>query len=177
MLGAALLSEKRSSVWIFADSDGPNDSSYIQLFDVAQEYQIVLNLVGVGSSICTAAENNGQFPYYLKSLTETTLGSVYMTDKLDQVMLFIVSMYKSAVSHRYYVPDCTKATSYYMPVDGWTQSLTLSVIGTDLYNVEVMFPDGAKGQNSDYELVSINDPELKLNQYVAGNENSEIQNH
>ncbi|KAF1747336.1 hypothetical protein GCK72_023798 [Caenorhabditis remanei] len=172
MLGAALLSEKRSSVWIFADSDGPNDSSYIQLFDVAQEYQIVLNLVGVGSSICTAAENNGQFPYYLKSLTETTLGSVYMTDKLDQVMLFIVSMYKSAVSHRYYVPDCTKATSYYMPVDGWTQSLTLSVIGSDLYNVEVMFPDGTKGQNSDYELVSINDPELKLNQYVAACEGS-----
>ncbi|CAI2356606.1 unnamed protein product [Caenorhabditis sp. 36 PRJEB53466] len=167
MLGAALLSERRSSVWVFADSDGPNDASYIQLYDTAQEYQISLNLVGVGSSICTSAENNGQFPYYLKSLTEITLGEIYMTDKLDQILLFIISLYKSAVSHRYYIPDCTQATSYYMPVDGWTQSLTLSVTGTDLYNVEVMFPDGTKGQNSDYELVAINDPELKLNQYVA----------
>uniref|UniRef100_A0A1I7T995 EGF-like domain-containing protein n=1 Tax=Caenorhabditis tropicalis TaxID=1561998 RepID=A0A1I7T995_9PELO len=167
MLGAALLSEKRSSVWVFTDSDGPNDSSYIQLFDTAQQYQIVLNLVGVGASICTAAENNGQFPYYLKSLTETTLGEVYMTDQLDQIMLFIISTYKSAVSHRYYAPDCSKGISYYMPVDGWTQSLTLSVTGTDLYNVQVTFPDGTLGQNSDYELVAINNPELKLNQYVA----------
>lgn len=168
MLGAVLLSERRSSVWVFADSDGPNDLSYVQLFDVSQQYQLSLNLVGVGSSICTTPENNGQFPYYLRSLSQTTLGDIYMTDKLDQIMLFIVSMYKSAVSHRYYVPDCTSATSYYMPVDGWTQSLTLAVTGTDLYSVEVTFPDGQKGQNSDYELVAINDPETKLNQYVAG---------
>lgn len=168
MLGAALLSERRSSVWVFTDSDGPNDINYIQLFDVAQQYQISLNLVGYGSSICTAPENNGQFPYYLKSLSETTLGEVYMTDKLDQILLFIISLYKSAVSHRYYISDCTKPTSYYMPVDGWTQSLTLAVTGTDLNNVEVVFPDGTKGQHSDYEMVAINDPETKLNQYVAG---------
>uniref|UniRef100_A0A8R1I1U1 Uncharacterized protein n=1 Tax=Caenorhabditis japonica TaxID=281687 RepID=A0A8R1I1U1_CAEJA len=167
MLGATLLSERWSSVWVFADSDGPNDSSYVQLFDVAQEYQITLNLVGVGSSICSAPENKGQYPFYLRNLAETTSGEIYMTDKLDQILLFIISLYKSAVSHRYFIPDCTKPTSYYMPVDGWTQSLTLAVTGTDLYNVEVTFPDGTKGQNSDYELVAINDPELKLNQYVA----------
>ncbi|PIC16616.1 hypothetical protein B9Z55_023164 [Caenorhabditis nigoni] len=172
MYGAALISERRSSVWVFADSAGPSDLSYIQLYDTAMEYQLSINLVGVGSSICTTAENNGQFPYYLKSLTETTLGSVYMTTKLDQVMLFIVSMYKSSVSHRYYVPDCLNPVSYYMPVDGWTQSLTLSVIGTDLRSVQVTFPDGTLGQNSDYELVAINEVELKLNQYVAACEGS-----
>ncbi|CAD6189014.1 unnamed protein product [Caenorhabditis auriculariae] len=166
MLGAALLSEKRSSVWVFADSDGPDDSSYIQLYDIAQQYQISLNLVGVGNSICTDPQNNGQFPTYLTSLATASYGNVYMTAQVDQILFFIVSMYKSGVSHRYVVDDCTQPVSYYMPVDGWTQSLTMAVTGPNLKSVTVQYPDGSPALNSDLEIVSINDPELKLNQYM-----------
>ncbi|CAI5455517.1 unnamed protein product [Caenorhabditis angaria] len=167
MLGAAYLSERRSSVWVFSDADGPNDVSYLQLYDIALEYNLQINLVGYGSTICTASGNNGFFPDYLQSLSRTTIGDVYMTTQLDQIMLFIVSLYKSAVSHRYYIPDCTKPTSYYMPVDGSTQSLTLAVTGSDLNSVSVVFPDGTKGEFSDFEMVAINEPEIKLNQYIA----------
>ncbi|CAB3401138.1 unnamed protein product [Caenorhabditis bovis] len=167
MLGAVMLSERRSSVWVFTDSDGPNDSSMLQLFDIAQEYQIQINLIGYGISITTDPSNNGHFPEYLLSLVDTTNGDVYMTTQLDQILLFIVSMYKSAVSHRYFVNDCSQGTTFYMPVDGWTQSLTLAVTGDDLNSVDITFPDGTVAKNSYYEINAINNPDLKLNQYVS----------
>ncbi|VDK54773.1 unnamed protein product [Cylicostephanus goldi] len=81
LLLATYASQPRSAVYLFADSDGGNDDTFVTLFSTATEYQITLNLIGVGNTICTAPENNGQFPLYLQSLSAMTSGFVYMTTK------------------------------------------------------------------------------------------------
>ncbi|KAK6036968.1 hypothetical protein COOONC_25527, partial [Cooperia oncophora] len=127
LLLATYYSEPRSSVYLFADSDGPDTDSFITLYSHATEYQISLNLVGVGNTICTDPKNNGQFPDYLQSLSSMTSGFVYMTPQVDKMLPFISSFYKSGLASRVYFEDCSKGVSYYVPIDSSTESFTLAV--------------------------------------------------
>ncbi|KIH60683.1 hypothetical protein ANCDUO_09056 [Ancylostoma duodenale] len=141
LLLATYYSQPQSGVYLFADSDGGDDDTFVTLFSHATEYQVSvssqltlpLNLIGVGNSICTTPANNGQFPAYLQSLSSMTSGFVYMTSQVSKVRLitvlfqmlpFIASTYKSGIASRAYFDDCRNAT-YYVPIDSSTEAFTL----------------------------------------------------
>ncbi|KAK6047525.1 lectin C-type domain protein, partial [Cooperia oncophora] len=166
LLLATYYSEPRSSVYLFADSDGPDTDSFITLYSHATEYQISLNLVGVGNTICTDPKNNGQFPDYLQSLSSMTSGFVYMTPQVDKMLPFISSFYKSGLASRVYFEDCSKGVSYYVPIDSSTESFTLAVGGRNLTSVVVTLPDGSPGLYNMLSVPLIDDPELNIQQFI-----------
>ncbi|ETN84473.1 lectin C-type domain protein [Necator americanus] len=167
LLLATYYSEPRSSVYLFADSDGGDDETYVTLFSHATEYQISLNLIGVGNSICTTPDNNGQFPMYLQSLSAMTSGFVYMTTQVSQMLPFIVSTYKSGIASRVYYDDCTNAT-YYVPIDASTESFTIAVSAQNLSSVTVTLPDGTPGLHNLLSVPMIDDAELNIQQFIQG---------
>ncbi|XGW32425.1 hypothetical protein V3C99_017180 [Haemonchus contortus] len=167
LLLATYYSEPRSSVYLFSDSDGPDTDSFITLYSHATEYQISLNLIGVGNTICTTdPANNGQFPDYLQSLVSMTAGFVYMTSQVDKMLPFISSFYKSGMASRVYFDDCSKGVTYYVPIDSSTESFTLAVSGRNLTSVVVTLPDGTPGLNNILSVPLIDDPELNIQQFV-----------
>ncbi|KAK6766690.1 hypothetical protein RB195_026146 [Necator americanus] len=165
LLLATYYSEPRSSVYLFADSDGGDDETYVTLFSHATEYQISLNLIGVGNSICTTPDNNGQFPMYLQSLSAMTSGFVYMTTQVSQMLPFIVSTYKSGIASRVYYDDCTNVT-YYVPIDASTESFTIAVSAQNLSSVTVTLPDGTPGLHNLLSVPMIDDAELNIQQFI-----------
>ncbi|CAJ0609897.1 unnamed protein product [Cylicocyclus nassatus] len=165
LLLATYASQPRSAVYLFADSDGGNDDTFVTLFSTATEYQITLNLIGVGNTICTAPENNGQFPLYLQSLSAMTSGFVYMTTKPALMLPFISSLYKSGIASSAYFDDCSNAT-YYVPIDSSTAAFTLAVSASNISSVTITLPDGSAGLNSILSVPLISDPELNIQQFI-----------
>ncbi|EYC07094.1 hypothetical protein Y032_0072g685 [Ancylostoma ceylanicum] len=165
LLLATYYSQPQSAVYLFADSDGGDDDTFLTLFSHATEYQVSLNLIGVGNSICTTPANNGQFPAYLQSLSSMTSGFVYMTTQVAKMLPFISSTYKSGIASRAYFDDCRNAT-YYVPIDSSTEAFTLAVSAQNLSSVTVTLPDGTPGLHNILSVPMIDDTELNIQQFI-----------
>lgn len=100
-------------------------------------------------------------------LAEFTNGNTFVTERVREVLYWLTSLYESGLVGLYWNADCSSTPlTYYLPIDGWTQSWNLRAHGTNV-NVSVWLPDGTTFVNNYYTYPIITDPTLALYQFIA----------
>ena len=100
-----------------------------------------------------------------------TSGFYYISPAIDQMLLYITAQYKTGVIGAVASDDCSNNNPAigYIAVDSQTQAITLAAIGANISNVEAFLPDGSSALAAYYQIVLVQQSNLWLVQYMAGN--------
>uniref|UniRef100_A0A1I7ZJD0 EGF-like domain-containing protein n=1 Tax=Steinernema glaseri TaxID=37863 RepID=A0A1I7ZJD0_9BILA len=159
-----------SYIFVFADSDDVSDGGldYIYALTAAIEQQTSVYLTTSQSTVCT---NNGTGPFgdRFTEFIEYTAGDILYTTNAGKILDFIPALHNSGLAGAYEgdEDDCAdpKGIDFFVPVDGWTQSLFLFAHG-DNVQMTVTLPSGAPADPTDYKNTIVAGSQTAITEFI-----------
>ncbi|CEF59822.1 Epidermal growth factor-like domain and C-type lectin domain and von Willebrand factor, type A domain and MD domain and C-type lectin-like domain and C-type lectin fold domain-containing protein [Strongyloides ratti] len=167
---AGLYNQKNQPlIFVFSDSDYLNSDfaqqSYNNILINLESLQSTINLIIPSTQICNNGTRTTTLSDDLKSLIEFTNGDVSFTVTPGNYLDYISTLHESGRFGAFYSFDCNlNPITYYLPIDQWSQSFTVSAHGSNL-KINVYDPYG-NDASGDYLNQILSDNTNMINQYI-----------